>query len=70
VFKKHLVDILILKIIKGMNADCKSALAQINKSWRAFNHNGINSNINFLFIGNISFEVFVFCAERHCIKNF
>ena len=23
-----------------MNADCKGALAQINKSWRAFTHNG------------------------------
>jgi len=22
-----------------MNADCKGALAQINKSWRAFTHN-------------------------------
>jgi hypothetical protein len=24
-----------------MNADCKGALAQINKSWKAFTHNGI-----------------------------
>jgi len=23
-----------------MNADCKGALAQINKSWKAFTHNG------------------------------
>lgn len=23
-----------------MNADCKGALAQLNKSWRAFTHNG------------------------------
>lgn len=23
-----------------MNADCKGALAQINKSWKAFEHNG------------------------------
>ncbi len=23
-----------------MNADCKGALAQINKSWRAFEHRG------------------------------
>ena len=23
-----------------MNADCKGALAQLNKSWRAFEHNG------------------------------
>ena len=23
-----------------MNADCKGALAQINRSWRAFVHNG------------------------------
>jgi len=23
-----------------MNADCKGALAQINKSWRGFEHNG------------------------------
>ena len=23
-----------------MNADCKGALAQINRSWKAFTHNG------------------------------
>jgi hypothetical protein len=23
-----------------MNADCKGALTQLNKSWRAFTHNG------------------------------